>query len=66
MEKQADTAYPIHELLQRRWSPRAFSDKMVETDKLQNRLEKFGRASGNLPRRLCIKVYGIGPLIGDE
>ena len=39
MEKQADTAYPIHELLQRRWSPRAFSDKMVETDKLRSLFE---------------------------
>ena len=39
MEKQADTAYPIHELLQRRWSPRAFSDKMVETDKLRSVFE---------------------------
>ena len=41
MEKQADTAYPIHELLRRRWSPRAFSDKMVEMDKLQNRTREF-------------------------
>jgi nitroreductase len=39
VEKQADTAYPIHELLQRRWSPRAFSDKMVETDKLRSLFE---------------------------
>ena len=39
MEKQADTAYPIHELLQRRWSPRAFSDKMVETDQLRSLFE---------------------------
>lgn len=39
MEKQADTAYPINELLQRRWSPRAFSDKMVETDKLRSLFE---------------------------
>ena len=27
MEKLAQTRYPIHDLLQRRWSPRAFSDK---------------------------------------
>ena len=39
MEKPAETAYPIHELLQRRWSPRAFSDKMVETDKLRSLFE---------------------------
>ena len=39
MEKPAETAYPIHELLRRRWSPRAFSDKMVETDKLRSLFE---------------------------
>ncbi len=39
MEKPANTKYPIHELLQRRWSPRAFSDKMVEPSKLQSLLE---------------------------
>jgi len=39
VEKPADTAYPINELLQRRWSPRAFSDKMVETDKLRSLFE---------------------------
>jgi nitroreductase len=39
MEKAADTQYPIHELLQRRWSPRAFSERMVEPSKLQSILE---------------------------
>jgi len=29
-KKQADTTYPIHEILQKRWSPRAFSDKSVD------------------------------------
>jgi len=39
MEKPAETTYPIHELLRRRWSPRAFLDKMVETDKLRSLFE---------------------------
>jgi nitroreductase len=30
IEKLADTQYPIHELLQKRWSPRAFSDRLVD------------------------------------
>jgi nitroreductase len=30
MEKPADVQYPIHELLARRWSPRAFADRPVE------------------------------------
>lgn len=34
-----DTAYPIHELLQRRWSPRAFADRPVEPEKLLRVLE---------------------------
>jgi hypothetical protein len=34
MEKPAETAYPIEELLKRRWSPRAFADCPVETEKL--------------------------------
>ena len=39
MEKPAEVAYSIHELLQRRWSPRAFSDRMVEPEQLQSLFE---------------------------
>lgn len=39
VEKPADTRYPIHDLLKRRWSPLAFADRAVETDKLQSLLE---------------------------
>ena len=39
MEKPADTQYPIHKLLQRRWSPRAYSDRLVEPEKLCSLLE---------------------------
>jgi nitroreductase len=34
MEKLAKIQCPIHELLQKRWSPRAFSERMVESEKL--------------------------------
>jgi nitroreductase len=34
-----DVQYPIHDLLRRRWSPRAFADRRVERDKLQSVLE---------------------------
>lgn len=34
MEKPAETAHPIEELLRRRWSPRAFAERPVEPDKL--------------------------------
>jgi nitroreductase len=39
MEKLAQTDYPIDEILKRRWSPRAFSDRMVEPEKLQSLFE---------------------------
>lgn len=39
MEKPAETQYPIHELIKRRWSPRAFSDRPVEVEKLRSLLE---------------------------
>jgi len=39
MEKLADTRIPIHDLVRRRWSPRAFSERPVETEKLRSVLE---------------------------
>jgi nitroreductase len=39
MEKSADTHFPIHELLARRWSPRAFAERPVEPEKIQRVLE---------------------------
>ncbi len=36
MDKPAQTDYPIEEILKRRWSPRAFSDRMVEPEKLRS------------------------------
>jgi nitroreductase len=39
MEKLAVTDYPIEDILRRRWSPRAFSDRMVERETLQRLLE---------------------------
>jgi nitroreductase len=39
MEKLAPNDYPIHDLLRRRWSPRAFADRPVEADKLRSLLE---------------------------
>lgn len=39
MEKPADTQHPVHDLIRRRWSPRAFADRPVEPDKLRSVLE---------------------------
>lgn len=37
--KKANTNYPIHDLLQKRWSPRAFSDKPVGPELLKQIFE---------------------------
>jgi nitroreductase len=39
MEKLAETQYPIHDLLRRRWSPLGFSERLVEEWKLQSLFE---------------------------
>jgi nitroreductase len=39
MEKFAQTDYPVIEILKRRWSPRAFSNQMVEPEKLRSLFE---------------------------
>src|SRR5215471_4089772 len=39
MEKPAPNDYPIEETIRRRWSPRAFSDRPVEPDKLASLFE---------------------------
>ncbi|QIR35596.1 nitroreductase family protein [Tolypothrix sp. PCC 7910] len=39
MEKLAPTQYPIHPLLEQRWSPLAFSDKPIEKETLHSLFE---------------------------
>ena len=39
MEKPADNTYPIHDLMKRRWSPRAFAERLVEHEKLRSIFE---------------------------
>jgi nitroreductase len=39
MDKPAPTDHPIHDLLRRRWSPRAFADRPVDRDTLLRLLE---------------------------
>ena len=48
--KSAHTDYPIHELLQKRWSPRAYAPQPVEPEKLQSVLEaaRWSASGGNL------------------
>lgn len=48
--KQAQTTYPIHELLRTRWSPRSFAPQPVEDEKLKTVLEaaRWAPSGGNL------------------
>ena len=39
MQKPADTDIELHDLIKQRWSPRAFSDRLVEREKLVSILE---------------------------
>jgi nitroreductase len=39
MEKPAQTEHPVEEIIRRRWSPRAFSDQIIEPEKLQSLFE---------------------------
>jgi nitroreductase len=39
IEKSSEIEYPIEDLLRQRWSPLAFSDQMVEPEKLRSVLE---------------------------
>jgi nitroreductase len=39
VEKPADVAHPIEELLRRRWSPRAFSERPIEPEKMLSLFE---------------------------
>ncbi len=45
MEKPANTQFPIHDLLRRRWSPRAFAGRPVEPEKIQRLFEAARWAS---------------------
>jgi len=39
LDKPASVSYPVHELIQQRWSPRAFVDKSVALEKVCSLLE---------------------------
>lgn len=57
MEKPAESSVAIHELVQRRWSPRAFSNRAVEPEKLAALLEaaRWAASSKNeQPWRLVV------------
>ena len=63
MEKPSPSGRPIHELLRRRWSPRAFSDRAVPTEVLLNIFEGARwapSASNRQPWSFIIGIKGQG------
>jgi nitroreductase len=61
INKTAETVYPIHPLLKKRWSPRAFSNKEVETEKLLSMFEAARwspSASNEQPWKFIIGLKG--------
>jgi nitroreductase len=61
IHKEADNKYPLNPLSKARWSPRAFADRPVETEKLQSIFEaaRWSPSSGNQqPWRF---IVGIKP-----
>ena len=50
MEKLAITDAPINDLIRRRWSPRAFDNRLVEREKLHTLFEavRWAASSGNV------------------
>jgi nitroreductase len=47
LEKPAQTQHPVHDLIRKRWSPRAFAEQPVEPDKLLTLLEAASWAASS-------------------
>jgi len=60
MQKPALTASAYHELLQNRWSPRAFSDQSVSPEVLH---ALFERRAGRPPAAITALAYILAPRI---
>ena len=60
MEKPADTQFPIHDLLSRRWSPRAFAERAVEPEKIQRMLEAARWASSCFNEQPWVFIIATG------
>lgn len=64
MEKSAQTDHPIHELLRKRWSPRAFSPAPIEAEKMARLFEaaRWAASSRNeQPWRFLVATKEDGP-----
>src|SRR6266404_2210708 len=63
MDKPAETQYPIEEILRRRWSPRSFSERLVEPEKLQSLFEAARWAPSSFneqPWNMIVQATALG------
>lgn len=61
MKKPTNNNYPINDLLKQRWSPRAYSEKLVEREKLQSIFEAARWAPSSMneqPWRFIVGIKG--------
>ena len=61
MNKEANTNYPINELIKKRWSPRSFQDKAVTPDQIKNLVDAARWAASSYneqPWRFIVGLKG--------
>lgn len=59
MVKEAKTKYPVHELISKRWSARAFSDKQITQEDLFTILEAASWASSSVNEQPWSYLYSF-------
>ncbi|MBN1340052.1 MAG: nitroreductase family protein [Bacteroidales bacterium] len=59
MEKEAITIFNVHPLLKRRWSPRAFSDRAIEKEKVQRMFEAARWAPSSMNEQPWRFIMGL-------
>lgn len=66
MIKEAKTIYPVHDLIAKRWSARAFSDKSIAEDELLTLLEAASWASSSINEQPWNYLYSLKGTSGFE
>lgn len=66
MDKPAETQVPIHELLSRRWSPRAFAEQPVEREKIQSLMEAARWASSSFNEQPWVFILATQDHVSDH
>lgn len=66
MIKEAKTIYPVHDLISKRWSARAFSDKQISEEEILTLLEAASWASSSVNEQPWNYVYSFKNTVGFE